>query len=49
MKSKDINLISEYLDENPVKLQKARRIFHMLKRIINGQQLTNIGLLEIMC
>ena len=31
-----------------MKLQKVKNIPHA-ERIINGQQLTNIGLLEIMC
>jgi miniconductance mechanosensitive channel len=42
-KVKDINLISEYLDRKLKKLQNLKGIPHS-ERLINGQQLTNIGL-----
>ena len=43
-KVKDINLISEYLDRKLREIEESKKNIPHAERIINGQQLTNIGL-----
>lgn len=43
-KVKDINLISEYLDRKLREIAESKKNIPHAERIINGQQLTNIGL-----
>ena len=43
-KVKDINLISEYLDKKLKEIAESKKGISNANRLINGQQLTNIGL-----
>jgi miniconductance mechanosensitive channel len=43
-KVKDINLISEYLDRKLREIAESKKGIPHSERLINGQQLTNIGL-----
>ncbi len=44
---KNINLISEYLDESSINLKKEKENMAHKEEIINGRQLTNIGVFRI--